>query len=44
MIVAGENHGPVLYSYSMAYGESGNTVIPGYGMLIFYLRLQDFWR
>jgi FKBP-type peptidyl-prolyl cis-trans isomerase FklB len=34
----------VYIPYTLAYGESGNTVIPGYSMLIFDLRLQDFWR
>ncbi len=34
----------VYIPYQLGYGESGGTIIPGYSMLIFDLRLQDFWR
>ncbi len=30
--------------YTLAYGESGSSGIPGYSTLIFELRLVDFWR
>ena len=34
----------VYIPYTLAYGESGTSGIPGYSMLIFDLRLQDIWN